>query len=51
LAKAIAALGPGDVLLVTRLDRLAGSTRDLLNVLDAVGERGAGFRSLAGRAS
>jgi DNA invertase Pin-like site-specific DNA recombinase len=47
LAKAIAALGPGDVLLVTRLDRLARSTRDLLNVLDAVGERGAGFRSLA----
>ena len=37
LARAIAALGPGDVLLVTRLDRLARSTRDLLNVLDAVG--------------
>ena len=32
LAKAIAALGEGDVLLVTRLDRLARSTRDLLNV-------------------
>jgi len=47
LAKAIAALGPGDVLLVTRLDRLARSTRDLLNVLDAVGKVGAGFRSLA----
>jgi DNA invertase Pin-like site-specific DNA recombinase len=47
LAKAIAALGPGDVLLVTRLDRLAGSTRDLLNVLDAVAKAGAGFRSLA----
>jgi DNA invertase Pin-like site-specific DNA recombinase len=37
----------GDVLLVTRLDRLARSTRDLLNVLDAVGKAGAGFRSLA----
>ena len=36
LAKAVAALGPGDVLLVTRLDRLARSTRDLLNTLDAV---------------
>jgi DNA invertase Pin-like site-specific DNA recombinase len=36
LARAIAALVPGDVLLVTRLDRLARSTRDLLNVLDAV---------------
>jgi DNA invertase Pin-like site-specific DNA recombinase len=47
LAKAIAALGAGDVLLVTRLDRLARSTRDLLNVLASVAERGAGFRSLA----
>jgi DNA invertase Pin-like site-specific DNA recombinase len=47
LARAIAALGAGDVLLVTRLDRLARSTRDLLNVLDAVGKAGAGFRSLA----
>src|SRR5215510_13575522 len=32
LAKAIDALGAGDVLLVTRLDRLARSTRDLLIV-------------------
>jgi DNA invertase Pin-like site-specific DNA recombinase len=47
LAKAIAALGAGDVLLVTRLDRLARSTRDLLNVLDAIAKAGAGFRSLA----
>ena len=47
LAKAIAALGPGDVLVVTRLDRLARSTRDLLNVLAAVADRGAKFRSLA----
>jgi DNA invertase Pin-like site-specific DNA recombinase len=47
LAKAIAALAPNDVLLVTRLDRLARSTRDLLNVLAAVAEKGAGFRSLA----
>jgi DNA invertase Pin-like site-specific DNA recombinase len=47
LAKAIAVLGPGDVLVVTRLDRLARSTRDLLNVLDAVGKAGAGFKSLA----
>jgi DNA invertase Pin-like site-specific DNA recombinase len=30
LAKAIASLGQGDVLLVTRLDRLARSTRDCL---------------------
>jgi DNA invertase Pin-like site-specific DNA recombinase len=34
------------VLVVTRLDRLARSTRDMLNVLAAVTERGAGFRSL-----
>jgi DNA invertase Pin-like site-specific DNA recombinase len=48
LAKAIAALGVGDVLLVTRLDRLARSTRDLLNVLDSVSRAGAKFKSLAG---
>jgi DNA invertase Pin-like site-specific DNA recombinase len=34
------------VLVVTRLDRLARSTRDLLNVLATVSEREAGFRSL-----
>jgi DNA invertase Pin-like site-specific DNA recombinase len=32
---------------VTRLDRLAGSTRDLLNILDAIGKAGAVFKSLA----
>ena len=47
IGQAIDALGEGDVLLVTRLDRLARSTRDLLNVLATVSERGAGFRSLA----
>ena len=46
LAKVIRRLEPGDVLVVTRLDRLARSTRDLLNVLASVTERGAGFRSL-----
>jgi DNA invertase Pin-like site-specific DNA recombinase len=46
LAKAIRRLEAGDVLVVTGLDRLTRSTRDLLNVLAAVGERGAGFRSL-----
>ena len=34
------------MLVVTRLDRLARSTRDLLNVLDELSKRGAGFRSL-----
>src|SRR6516162_4357378 len=46
LTKAIRRLGPGDVLVVIRLDRLARSTRDLLNVLATIGEREAGFRSL-----
>src|SRR5215468_7526209 len=46
LAKVISRLEPGDVLVVTRLDRLARSTRDLLNVLDEIGKRGAGFKSL-----
>src|SRR5258705_6502661 len=40
-------LEPGDVLTVTRLDRLARSTRDLLNILDLITMAGAGFRSLA----
>jgi DNA invertase Pin-like site-specific DNA recombinase len=39
-------LDEGDVLLVTRLDRLARSTRDLLNTLAAISARKAGFRSL-----
>ncbi len=46
LARLIAALDKGDVLVVTRLDRLARSTRDLLNLLGAVAEKGAGFKSL-----
>ena len=46
LAKVIRRLESGDVLVVTRLDRLARSTRDLLNVLDEISKRGAGFRSL-----
>jgi DNA invertase Pin-like site-specific DNA recombinase len=47
LAKALAALQTGDVLLVTRLDRLARSTRDLLNILDTISKSGAKFKSLA----
>ena len=46
LAKALRALDAGDTLLVTRLDRLARSTRDLLNILDTIAKHGAGFRSL-----
>jgi hypothetical protein len=36
LARVLARLGADDVLVVSRLDRLARSTRDLLNVIDAV---------------
>jgi DNA invertase Pin-like site-specific DNA recombinase len=46
LAKLIRRLEAGDVLVVTRLDRLARSTRDLLNIVAAIAEREAGFRSL-----
>jgi DNA invertase Pin-like site-specific DNA recombinase len=46
LKKALAQLDDGDVLMVTRLDRLARSTRDLLNTLATITSRKAGFRSL-----
>lgn len=46
LRKALAQLAAGDVLMVTRLDRLARSTRDLVNTLAAITDRKAGFRSL-----
>ena len=47
LAKLLRRLEPGDVLMATRLDRLARSTRDLLNILHMLGERSIGFKSLA----
>jgi DNA invertase Pin-like site-specific DNA recombinase len=46
LARAIAALAEGDTLVVCKLDRLARSTRDLLNTLAAVADVGATFKSL-----
>ena len=46
LMRLITALAKGDVLVVTRLDRLARSTRDLLNLLGTIAEKGAGFKSL-----
>src|SRR4051812_32504805 len=47
LTRLLKALDAGDVVIVTRLDRLARSTRDLLNVLDEITKKGAGFRSLS----
>jgi DNA invertase Pin-like site-specific DNA recombinase len=47
LRRLLAEIRPGDVLTVTRLDRLARSTRDLLNTLAAITGKKAGFRSLA----
>ena len=46
LARLKAQVTHGDVVLVCRLDRLARSTRDLLNVLAHLSESGVGFRSL-----
>ena len=46
LRKALDQLNAGEVLMVTRLERLARSTRDLLNTLATIADRKAGFRSL-----
>ena len=46
LRRALDKLAAGDVLVVTRLDRLARSTRDLLNTVAGIAERKAHFRSL-----
>ena len=47
LRAALKALGSGDTLVVTAVDRLARDTRDLLNILHELRSAGAGFRSLA----
>src|SRR5258708_28459801 len=46
LARLTASLANGDVLVVTRLDRLARATRDLLNLRRTIAEKGAGLKSL-----
>src|SRR6202162_2860506 len=46
LRRVLDQLERGDVLMVTRLDRLARSTRDLLNIMATIAEKRAGFRSL-----
>lgn len=40
-------LRPGDVVVVAKYDRLARSLRDLLEIVETIKDRGAGFRSLA----
>jgi DNA invertase Pin-like site-specific DNA recombinase len=47
MIKAIGALEKNDTFLVTRLDRFARSTQDLLNRLEEVANKGAKFKSLA----
>ena len=46
LQKLINTLNRGDLVIVTRLDRLARSTRDLLNILGTIADKQAVFKSL-----
>jgi DNA invertase Pin-like site-specific DNA recombinase len=46
LARLMASLQGGDVVTVTKLDRLGRSTRELLELIDRIGKAGASFRSL-----
>jgi DNA invertase Pin-like site-specific DNA recombinase len=46
LAKLMASLKAGDIVTVTKLDRLGRSTRELLELIDRIGKVGAAFRSL-----
>jgi DNA invertase Pin-like site-specific DNA recombinase len=46
LAKLMAALQAGDIVVVTKLDRLGRSTRELLDLIERIGKTGAAFRSL-----
>lgn len=47
LDRLLSSLEAGDIVLISRLDRLARSTRDLLNILGVIADRGAAFRSLS----
>lgn len=46
LQKLLEHLRDNDVIIVTKYDRLARSLRDLIDIVEAIRERGAGFRSL-----
>jgi len=47
LAKVIEQLREGDAVVIWKLDRLARSTRDLLDIADAIAKAGAGLKSLS----
>ena len=47
LDRMIEQLRSGDVVVVTKYDRLSRSLQDLLSIVEAVRAQGAGFRSLA----
>lgn len=47
LERLLEQLREGDVIVVTKYDRLARSLRDLIDLVEAIREKGAGFRSLA----
>ena len=46
LAKLMASLQPGDIVLVTKLDRFGRSARELLELIERISRAGAAFRSL-----
>jgi len=47
LAKLLEQLRADDVVMIAKYDRLARSLRDLIDIVEIIRERGAGFRSLA----
>jgi DNA invertase Pin-like site-specific DNA recombinase len=46
LARLMKALGKGDIVVITKIDRLARSTRELLNLIAAIDQVGATLKSL-----
>ena len=46
LTKLMAGLKAGDIVVVTKIDRLGRSTRELLELIERIGKAGAAFRSL-----
>ena len=46
LFRLMSKLMPGDIVVVTKLDRLGRSTRELLELIERIGKAGASFRSL-----